>query len=142
MTLPAVVTAGAGTLTVALTQGTLTGSGVIFGKDGISLSSADAKGKISLLKNTTLDSNAAVAGEGDISLSVGPTVVGPAPPPPSSIQLNNTGTGVITITGTGLTGKTPVNKINVVESADILINNGTTSSKNISLGGNVIITAQ
>ncbi len=142
VTLPAVVTAGAGTLTVALTQGTLTGSGVIFGKDGISLSSADAKGKISLLKNTTLDSNAAVAGEGDISLSVGPTVVGPAPPPPSSIQLNNTGTGVITITGTGLTGKTPVNKINVVESADILINNGTTSSKNISLGGNVIITAQ
>lgn len=142
VTLPAVVTAGAGTLTVALTQGTLTGSGVIFGKDGISLSSADAKGKISLLKNTTLDSNAAVAGEGDISLSVGPTVVGPAPPPPSSIQLNDTGTGVITITGTGLTGKTPVNKINVVESADILINNGTTSSKNISLGGNVIITAQ
>lgn len=141
VTLPAVVKAGGGTLSVDLARGTLTGGGTIFGKYGVTLASDDANGTISLLKNTTIDTNSDIAGQGDITLSAGPTVVGPAPPPPSTIQLNDTGTGSITITGTGLTGKSPTNKINLTGTADILINNGTTSAKNISLGGNVIITA-
>lgn len=140
ITLAPTVTAG-GALDISTVNGTIAASGKILAGTGISL--VNTNGKISIAKNTTIDTNAEVDGEGDITLSVGPQTDVLTPLPISNVQINDgAGTGKVNIFGSGVSAKSPVNTLNTPETADIKINNGTTKSSNISLGGNVIITAQ
>lgn len=142
VTLAPTVTSG-GTLSITTTSGTISASGSIKAANGISLVNTATNGIISIAKNTTIDTNAATDGEGDIILSVGPQTDTPTPLPINNVQITDgPGTGVVAIFGTGVSGATPVNNLNAPETADIRINNGTTKASNINLGGNVVITAQ
>lgn len=142
ITLAPTVTAGT-TINITTTAGTITASGAIKANDGITLSNTSDSGKISIAKNTTIDTNSETAGLGDILLSVGVDTATPAVLPIANVEINDgVDTGVVVLTGAGVTGKSPVNKLNAPETADLRINNGTTKAANISLGGNVIITAQ
>jgi len=141
ITLAPSVTAG-GKLDVTTTGGTIFASGPVTAADGISLVNTNTSGKISIAKDSTLTTNAETAGDGDIILSVGTTTDVPTPLPISNVEINTTGTGVVAIFGTGLTGSSPVNKLNVIETADIRVINGTRKASSINLGGNVVIQAQ
>lgn len=142
ITLAPSVTAG-GKLDVTTSGGTISASGTIKATDGISLVNTSATGKITIAKNTTMDTKAETDGEGDIILAVGTQTDVLTPLPITNIEINDgPDTGVVSIFGTGLTGSSPVNKLNAPETADIRITNGTTKASNINLGGNVIITAQ
>ena len=142
VTLAPTVTAG-GLLSVTTANGTISASGAITAGNGISLVNTSANGKISIAKNTTIDTNAEAAGDGDILLSVGPTTDVLAPLPIANVLITDgVDTGRVFITGAGLTGKPPVNQLNASETANININNGTSKAANISLGGNVLITAR
>ncbi|MDZ4833953.1 MAG: hypothetical protein SGJ27_09275 [Candidatus Melainabacteria bacterium] len=139
ITLSPIVTAG-GFLSVATQNGTLTASGTI--KAGTSVNLTNTNGKIAILKDTTIDTNAEADGEGDVTLSVGAATDVPTPLPISNVLITDgLGSGLVRITGGGVSAKSPVNTLNTPESADISINNGF-KNKNITFGGNVVITAQ
>jgi fibronectin-binding autotransporter adhesin len=119
---------------------TLTVSGDITGKDGVTLTASNEKGKIVIAKNTTISTDGTAGGDGDITIQVGAGSAVPVVPPPANIVVNKTGTGDATITGGGVKAKAPVNTLNILGSANILITNGATSS-NLTMGGGVVITA-
>ncbi len=119
---------------------TLTVSGDISGKDGVTLTASNDKGKIVIAKNTTIITDGTAGGDGNITIQVGGGSAVPVVPPPANIVVNKTGTGDATITGGGVKAKAPVNTLNILGSANILITNGATSS-NLTMGGGVVITA-
>lgn len=139
VTLSEVANAGGGVFAVTLDNGTLTVPGVLTGKDGVNLTHTNSKGKIVFATDAVVNTNSDSAGMGDINISVEPAGP-PFPGNPANVETDITGTGTVTFTGAGVKAKSPVNTLHIPGTASILINNGGKSG-NISLGGNVNMTA-
>ncbi|MBX3153665.1 S-layer family protein [Candidatus Obscuribacterales bacterium] len=138
------ITSANGNVNLSNQSGTLTVSNgvTISAFDQINLINSGTNkktSKIAIEADATIVTNAKTAGQGNVTIQLGAPQTKIVSKPPKNVVIVENNGGTVEVRGKGLRAAAPVNTL-TADGATLLISNGI-NSKNLTLGGNVQITA-